>query len=401
MIRSRLGDLCEIRSGGTPSRDKTEFFGGDIPWAKIDDLNVDSGIVTCTVESITKMGLDAIRGRLFPAGTILFAMYGSVGKIAWAGRELSTNQAILGIEIKDSETLDGNYLFRWLQSQRNRFEADATGVAQKNLSVGYLRDLSILVPPIDGQRRIAAVLDKADAIRKKRREAIKLADELLSSAFLQLFGDPVRNERGWVQSSLGEIAPGRGEIVDGPFGSSLKPDQYVGDGVRVIRNFNVRPGYFDTSAYKYVTPQKFEEIRRSEVCTGDLLISTKGTVGNVCLMPALEGPSVLSATGTVRIRISARDVQPSFVMYQMLMPQYQRYIKENQSGAVQQYLNLSGIRDLAIILPPHDLQLKFVETARRVNGLMQKAQTSFREADHLVSSLAHRAFNGGLQGQQQ
>lgn len=313
---------------------------------------------------------------------------------------MATNEAIAALLVRDPNTIDSNFLYHALQASDLLSKTDRA-VMGVTLNKAKLEQIVINVPPINEQRRIAAILEKADAIRKKRREALKVANEFLSATFLDMFGNPVRNEKGWTQSSLGAIAPERGEIVDGPFGSSLKPDQYVDDGVRVIRNFNVRPGYFDASAYKYVTPRKFEEIRRSEVCTGDLLISTKGTVGNVCLMPALEGPSVLSATGTVRIRISAPDVEPVFVMHQMLMPQYQRYIEENQSGAVQQYLNLSGIRDLAIILPPHDLQLKFVETARRVDKLTQKAQTSLREADHLFSSLAQRAFNGGLQGQQQ
>ena len=396
MSQARLGDLCQIRSGGTPSRDVAEFYGGEIPWAKIDDLNAQSGVVIKTVEGITQKGLNAIRGRLFPAGTLLFAMYGSVGKLAWAGCEMSTNQAILGLEILDSNVLDSHYLFRWLQSQRSRFESEASGVTQKNLSAGYVRDQFIPLPPIEEQHRIATILDRADSIRVKRDDTLRMVDEFLYSVFLDMFGDPIQNQKCWTQSTLGEIAPGRGEIVDGPFGSSLKPDQYVDEGIRVIRNFNVRPGYFDPSAYKYVTPEKFAEIRRSEVSEGDLLLSTKGTVGNVCLMPRLEGPSVLSATGTVRIRISSPNVEPVFLMHQMLTSQYQRYIEENQSGAVQQYLNLSGIRDLAIILPPRALQYKFSEIAKRVTLLTKKSKNARHEADKLFASLAHRAFSGQL-----
>lgn len=349
---------------------------------------------------LTQAGFDSCSTQMLPAGAVLVSSRAPIGHVAIAGRNLCTNQGFKSLI--PGPGVHPRYLYHCMKYSAQRLAAFGNGATFKEVSKAVVEDFEIPLPSsVDEQGRIATILDKADAIRKKRRQALKLANEFLSATFLDMFGNPVRNEKGWTQSSLGAIAPERGEIVDGPFGSSLKPDQYVDDGVRVIRNFNVRPGYFDASAYKYVTPRKFEEIRRSEVCTGDLLISTKGTVGNVCLMPALEGLSVLSATGTVRIRISAPDVEPAFVMHQMLMPQYQRYIKENQSGAVQQYLNLSGIRDLAIILPPHDLQFKFVETARRVDRLTQKAQTSLREADHLFSSLAQRAFNGGLQGQQQ
>lgn len=93
-----LGEVAEIRSGGTPSRSKSEYYGGEIPWAKIADIEASDGPLTRTEETITDAGLKAIRGRLFPAGTLLFAIYGSIGKMAFAGRDVSTNQAILGIQ---------------------------------------------------------------------------------------------------------------------------------------------------------------------------------------------------------------------------------------------------------------------------------------------------------------
>lgn len=96
-----LGDLCDIQSGGTPSRAGSGLFGGDIPWAKISDLEASDGTLTQTEESITERGLEAIRGRLFPEGTLLFAIYGSIGKMAFAGCETSCNQAILGSKLID------------------------------------------------------------------------------------------------------------------------------------------------------------------------------------------------------------------------------------------------------------------------------------------------------------
>ncbi|MDT8309630.1 MAG: restriction endonuclease subunit S [Bacteroidales bacterium] len=102
-----LSEVCDIQSGGTPSRLKKEFWNGEIPWSKISDIEKSDGILLETEESITVKGLKAIRNRMFNPGTLLFAMYGSVGKAAIAGIEVSTNQAILGITVKDKKKTEG------------------------------------------------------------------------------------------------------------------------------------------------------------------------------------------------------------------------------------------------------------------------------------------------------
>lgn len=387
----RLGDIVKILGGGTPDRTNPDFWDGDIPWVTVKD--VQGNRITRSQETITKLGLDKSASNLIPSGSIVVPTRMALGRVAINDVPIAINQDLKAL-IVDPAAIDRDFLQHFLVSKAKYFESRGKGATVKGITLDVLTDLNVPKFPLDRQRHLAAILNKAEDICRKRGESIKLIDQFLRSVFLDMFGDPIRNEKGWTQSTVGEIASGRGEIVDGPFGSSLKPDQYVDEGIRVIRNFNVRPGYFDQSAYKYVTSEKFAEIRRSEVCEGDLLLSTKGTVGNVCLMPRLEGASVLSATGTVRIRISSPNVEPVFLMRQMLTSQYQRYIEENQSGAVQQYLNLSGIRDLAIILPPRELQFKFSEIAKRVNMLAKKAQNARCEADKLYASLAHRSFSG-------
>ena len=192
-----LGKICILHSGGTPRRSNNKYYGGNIPWAKIADLDTENGIVVDTEEYITVEGLQAINNRIFPKGSILLAMYGSIGKLAIAGRDISCNQAILGIQIKDKEHLDINYLRLWLTSIRATLEFQGRGVTQQNISKSIVEKLEIPLPPLEEQRRIAAILDKADGVRRKRKEAIRLTEELLKSTFLEMFGDPVTNPKGW------------------------------------------------------------------------------------------------------------------------------------------------------------------------------------------------------------
>ena len=176
---NQLGDLCDVKSGGTPPRGQYDCFGGAIPWAKISDIEASNGDIFTTKESITEKGLIAISNRIFPAGTVLLALYGSVGKAAIAGIPLSTNQAILGLQIKDNGILDNRYLLHWLKAKQPDLMSMARGATLKNISAGIVKNLSIPLPPIAQQRRIVESLNakmadiaKAKAAAESQLEAI-------------------------------------------------------------------------------------------------------------------------------------------------------------------------------------------------------------------------------------
>jgi type I restriction enzyme S subunit len=322
------------------------------------------------------------------------------GKAAFLG-DLPENMGFGSTEfhvLRPRPDVDPRYLFHavWGNAFRRAGAASFTGSAgQKRLPASFFDRYKVPLPPLAEQRRIAAMLDKADAIRRKRQESLRLLDEFLRSAFLEMFGDPVRNEKGWRKISLGELLPDRSLIVDGPFGSSLKPESYVELGVRVIRNFNIKDDRFDESAFKCVTGAKFEEVKRSEVKAGDVLISTKGTLGNVCLMPQLPGNSVLSASGTVRVRLPDEVVmRRQFLVSQMVAVPFKRYLKRFEAGTNQKYLNLAGIRRFEVAVPPVELQDSFVKLRDRVVQHRARHSTALETSRNLFDSLAQRAFEG-------
>jgi len=392
----QISEFCAIGSGGTPSRAKAErYYGGSIPWVKSGELK--ANLILETEEHVTQVALQETAVKLVPRGAILVAMYGAtVGQVAMLGMEATTNQAVCHI-VPDEGLADPWYVFHYLRSRLPEFLAKRLGGAQPNISQQIVKRTRVPLPPLPEQRRIAAILDKADAIRRKRRQAIQLTEELLRSAFLDLFGDPVTNPKGWESSTIGEISGGKRLIVDGPFGSSLKPECYVESGVRVIRNFNIKPDRFDNSEFKFVTSQKFLEIKRSEVLAGDILISTKGTIGNVCVMPAFDGSSVLSASGTVRIRLPKESpVIPEIVVAQMISDRYQQYIRGFEAGSNQKYLNLTGIKKMRLMVPPISLQHRFRKLRAAVWNQLENIQTAQNEFIDLSNSLVHRAFSGRL-----
>ncbi len=385
----RLGDLCQIRSGGTPSRDVTAFYGGVIPWAKIDDLNAQSGVVTSTTERITEKGLEAIRGRIFPAGTLLFAMYGSVGKLAWAGCELSTNQAILGIEVVNPKVLNANYLFWWLQSQRARFENEASGVTQKNLSAGYVRDLLIPLLPIETQQRIADILDKADVIRREHIESLAMTGDYLRSAYLNRFGDPVANSKGLPERPIAEIAT----VTTGST-PSREVSSFYGNHIEWIKSDNINtPFHFLTKATEGLSEAGLR-VGRSAPAGSTLITCIAGSPS--CIGNAALADRLVSFNQQINALTPKPGIEPEFIYATTLFSKAR--IQAASTNGMKGMVSKGALEQVRFILPPPDQREKFIAIFRKVMALTEKLESAASEASMLYGSLAQRAFQGQLSG---
>ena len=225
MRREKLKDLCTIKSGGTPSRKNKEFYGGQIPWVKISDITSSNGVILETEEYITEAGLSDINNRLFKEGTLLFSMYGTLGETAVAGSNLSTNQAILGINPNDGSALSSEYLRYWFKYKQRELDSLSRGVALKNLSATIVKEFEIPLPSISEQKAIVAKLDRAQRLIDIDRVMLAKYDDLIQSVFLEMFGDPVRNEKGWERKAMQNI----GEMKSGGTPSRKNKEYFTGD----------------------------------------------------------------------------------------------------------------------------------------------------------------------------
>ena len=186
-----LSKIAKTSSGGTPSRDNYDYYGGNIFWVKSGELK--DGFIIRTEETITAKGLQNSSAKLFPAETLLIALYGAtVGKLGILKVEASTNQAVCAIIT--SPIIDKRFLFFYLLSQRENLISKSTGGAQPNISQDIIQSLEIPLPPLDEQKRIAAILDKADRLRRQRRFVQTLSDSFLQSVFIKMFGDQLKED---------------------------------------------------------------------------------------------------------------------------------------------------------------------------------------------------------------
>ncbi|GCA76229.1 hypothetical protein MiTe_03069 [Microcystis aeruginosa NIES-2520] len=380
-----LGKICILHSGGTPRRSNNKYYGGNIPWAKIADLDTENGIVVDTEEYITVEGLQAINNRIFPKGSILLAMYGSIGKLAIAGRDISCNQAILGIQIKDKEHLDINYLRLWLTSIKATLEFQGRGVTQQNISKSIVEKLEIPLPPLEEQRRIAAILDKADGVRRKRKEAIRLTEELLKSTFLEMFGDPVTNPKGWEKIKLGNLCT----IVRG--GSPRPINDYLGGSIPWIKIGDATEGD-DIYIHKTAEAIKPDGVKKSRYLEpGSLIFANCGV--------SLGFARILKIAGCIHdgwLAFSDLDKSINQIFLLKLLNSITEHFRAIAPAGTQPNLNTTIMKNFEIPIPPIDLQEKFAVVSHYLTDIIQKNSEMFKESENLFNSLLQKAFRGEL-----
>ena len=380
----RLENICDIKSGGTPSRNEKDNYGGLIPWAKISDIEASNGNLFTTEETITEKGLKAIHNRIFDKGTLLFAMYGSVGKIAFTQVKVSTNQAILGINIKDESKLYDRYLYYWLLRKKHEFLHLANGVTQKNLSTTFVRNLEIPLPPIASQRRIANILDKADEIIRKRKEAIALTEQLQKSIFLDMFGDPVTNPKGWEKCQVKDIA----KVKTGKTPSRKENDNY-GSSIRWVKTTEVINSIIEETE-EYLSEKGALQMNVFPEKTIIVAMYGQGkTRGRTAL---LANPST---TNQACAAILPSCKYNTIYLWELLKLSYYR-LRELGRGGNQPNLNLDMIKTFEIIFPPLENQEKFEDIITKIQIQRAKNIKSLEESENLFNSLLQKAFKGEL-----
>ena len=387
-----LGPICSFLNGGTPSRGVSRYYQGNVPWITGADI---SGARADTVRSfITEEAIRESATNRVPAGTVLLVTRTSVGKVAVAAMDLCFSQDITAIT-PDPHCLDTSYLVHFLRTKRPHLERLARGATIKGVTREAVANLAISLPPLAEQKRLAGILDAADAVRAKRREALAELDSLLQSTFLDMFGDPVRS--GWTMVTVETVASSQSSAIrTGPFGSQLLHSEFVDEGIRVLGIDNAVANEFLEGEPRFITAQKYEQLRRYTVRPGDVLITIMGTCGRCAVVP----DGISTAINTKHLCCVTLDhgrCLPEFMhAYFLEHPIARRYLERSAKGAIMSGLNMGIIKALPIPAAPLDLQHRFAAIVHSVEQQKIRQRAHLTELDTLFASLQSRAFRGDL-----
>lgn len=386
---ARLGDICEIQSGGTPARSNCTYWeGGTIPWVKISDIK--GKHLNKTEEYITESGLQNSSAKLFPKGTILYTIFATLGETCILDIDAATNQAIAGLTVK-SDIIYREYLYYYLFSLKSVVDNLGRGVAQNNINMSILRNLPVPLPPIDEQRKIAAVLDKVSDLIAKRKQQLDKLDELIESRFIEMFGDLADPACDWPQSKLTEVCADPDDIKCGPFGTQLNKAEYRHEGValweipQINAQFRVEPTH-------YLDFDKAAELDAYSIIPGDIAMSRKGNVGQCAVFPCDYMPGIIHSD-VLRIRVDSGKMVPIFMMYQLhYSGTVKRQIEQVSSGAIMAGINVTKLKSIMVHLPPLELQEQFADFVTQIDKSKSTIQKSLEKLEILKKALLQKYF---------
>ena len=443
-IATTLGEVFRWGSGGTPRRSTSSFYDGDIPWAIIGDLN--DAFIDKTKNTITQLGLEASSAHLVPVGSILLAMYGSIGKLGIAGTELATNQAIAYTQ---TGQIFNKYLFWYLFACRDMLIALGKGDTQSNISQTVIKAFPFLLAPLPEQHRIVAEIEKQltglDAsvgalrraranLKRYRASVLKAACEgklvpteaelaqvegrdyesgtaLLERILIERRARWESQERrrgkykepaapdtlgfpelpeGWVWSTSAQIATSM-------LGKMLDKKRVSGSPLPYLRNLNVRWDSFDLRDI-LTMPFVESEIDRYALLPGDVLIAEGGEPGRAAVWPGNEQPFKYQKA-LHRLRLFD-GVLPKWLVFQLWASAQTGGLESYFTGSTIKHFTGESLERYPLAVPPLAEQQRIVgEVERRLSVVQQAEDTvdaSLKRAVRLRQSILKQAFSGQL-----
>lgn len=331
------------------------------------------------------------RRTLVQEGDILISITADLGRTAVVPKGLEAahiNQHLALVRL-NQERIFPAYLSTYLSSPGGQLQfakLNREGV-KAGLNFDNIKDLQIPLPPLEEQRRIAAILDKADAVRRKRKEAIALTEELVRSAFLEMFGDPVTNPKGWEMVTVGDIVS---DVRDGPHVSP----KYSDEGIPILSTRNIRPAQLIMEDVKYVSKETYLDLVKTfRPQRGDVLLTKGGTTGYA---KAVDWDWSFAIWVHIAALRPTEKIRPEFLEAALNSPNCYQQSQRYTHGIANKDLGLTRIRKIKLSLPPLDLQDKYCRLRERLLKQLVPQEKSLNESENLFNSLLQRAFRGEL-----
>jgi type I restriction enzyme S subunit len=387
-----LRDVCDIVSGSTPLTSEKTFWGGNILWTTPKDLSdLDGAYLDSPPRTITEEGLKSCAASLLPKNSVLLSSRAPIGLVAINTVPMATNQGFKSL-VPDRQKLDSKFLYHWLKSRTSFLQGLGNGATFKEISKAVVERIEIPLPPLNEQRRIAAILDKADALRRKRRDAELLIGELSDARFVSMFGLCKPSRAKWPTSKVSEVGKvqlGRQRAPKYQTGKFRKP---------YVRVANVYEDRIDTAD---ILQMDFNEndFRDYKLEYGDILLN-EGQSTELVGRPAMwrsEIEDCCFQNTLVRFQVDRERVAPEFALALFL-----RYFRAGEFAKISSktssvaHLGAGRFALMPFPLPPIKLQREFAEGVIAINKLKDQYRANTLQIDALFSSLQHRAFSGQL-----
>jgi len=374
----RLGDVATYINGRAFK--PTEWTDNGKPIIRIQNLTDESN-------SFNYFNGECESRYCIKNGDILISWSASLGIFVWNRGDAFLNQHIFKA-ILNEKIIDRHFFVFVIRTILEDMKRKTHGSTMKHIIKSEFNNTPIPLPPIETQRKIVAILEKAEETKKLRMQADEFTDRLLQSVFLEMFGDPVKNPKGWEKSKIREIT------VHHKQGFYTNSD-YVDEGIKLIRITDITEFgklFYDNMPFLRLDTKTIEQFK---VQIGDFLFARSGVSIGRCAIVEKDIPCVFGSY-IIRFRFDLNKINNKVFLFLMKLPQLQAELKKYGHGSANPNINAENIKNIEVIVPPLPLQQKFVQIVEKVEATRQNQEQSRQEIDNLFNALMQKAFKGEL-----
>lgn len=385
---AKLGEVCTIVSGSTPKTSVTSYWDGNIKWITPAELNEDTFYIMDSVRHITEDGKEKTGLSYLPTGTVILSSRAPIGKTAIAGCEMCCNQGFKNLICSDA--IYNEYLYFFLKSKTAYLNSLGRGATFKEISKSIVENIEIPLPEVNQQKEIAEKFKKLEQLISLRKQQLAKLDELVKARFVEMFGDPADNVNNLSASPMTAIC----QIIDGDRGKNYpKQEEFSDSGFCLFLNAkNVTAQGFSFENCTYITEEKDALLRNGKLCRGDVVLTTRGTIGNLAFYDtSVPYENIRINSGMVILRMNKQVVSEIFFIEQFKM-QLDSIKSRIASGSAQPQLPISTMNKIEMILPPIEFQNQFAAFVERVDQQKQTVQQGLEKLELMKKALMQEYF---------
>ena len=380
---AKLGEVCTIVSGSTPKTSVTSYWDGNIKWITPAELNEDTFYIMDSVRHITEEGKEKTGLSYLPTGTVILSSRAPIGKTAIAGCEMCCNQGFKNLICSDA--IYNEYLYFFLKSKTDYLNSLGRGATFKEISKSIVESIEIPLPEVNQQKEIAEKFKKLEQLISLRKQQLSKLDELVKARFVEMFGDPVTNPKGYEKYKLENLAR---KISDGVHS---KPD-YTETGRPFLSVVNINKGVINFKNCKYVSEDAYQKmIKSTHPERGDVLYTKVGATYGI---PAYVDTDIAFClyVSVCLIKPKREVINPRFLSLSMEMPYVKHQADRRIKGIGVPDLHLNQISEFEILCPPLKEQDIFIYFVERLDGEKRVVQQSLDKLELMKKALMQEYF---------
>lgn len=381
----RLGDVARIVSGGSLDRSNSSCWNGTILWVTAKDIR--GARINDSLETITELGLKESGSNLLPVGSILVPASMTLENVAINDVPVAINKDLKAIIVESSD-IDRNYIQQFLLLKARNFELSGKEGIKNGYAIEVLADIDIPLLPFEEQRRIALILDKADTICKKRRAALKLADNFLHSIFLDIFGDPVTNSKEWPNRPLKALVE---HLQVGPVGTLLQAEEPIMDEMSVVNPAHTIGGETCCNYSTAISKERHAQLINYPLHEGDVVLNRKGEMGRCVVVTKDE--DYWCGSGSLFMRPDPLVIEAIYLAKVLSGDLAKAAFEKMFQGAPMLNSNEMIVGNFCVPTPPIAVQKRYTQIHNKMTSIKKKLVNEVAHSDFFFKNLAASIFS--------